>query len=152
VLRVIENTHPLIVMRFPATIDAPTVAGLIRAFDRVLGRGERFGTVLDASAIRKLPGADERHALAEWLRDSKRLARERELSVAAAIIVPSAFVRAFVATMYFIRKPTAPQHLTATFGEGVEWVCRRLVEASVALSPDAEALRANAWRGEEPSL
>jgi hypothetical protein len=98
--------------------------------------------VLPATHTRGLPRADERLALAEWLADAERKQKERELTVGTAVVVPSGLVRAFVAAMNFVRKPLAPRHQTASFADGVEWCCERLVEAGVPLSPEAERLRA----------
>jgi hypothetical protein len=148
--QVFEIARPLIVLRFPAIIDAESVTGLMGAFDRALHRGERFATVLDATETVRLPRASERQQLVDWMRDEARVKIERQLSVAAAIVVPSGLVRAFVAAMYFVRKPTAPQQWTATLAEGVEWACARLLEAGVALTPEIERLRGDvAARGSD---
>jgi hypothetical protein len=141
-LHVIESTHPLILMRFPPVVDGEVVSALMATFDRALARGLRFAAVLDATDTKRLPSADARRALVDWMLDEARVARERALSVAAATVVPSGLVRAFVAALYFVRKPTAPQHWTPTLREGVEWTCARLVEAGIALTPEIERLRA----------
>ena len=102
--------------------------------------------MLDASETCRLPGPEEREALAEWLRDEARMQRERELDVGAAVVVRSGIVRAFVAAVYFVRKPAAPQRWTASWGEAIEWACGRLMEAGVALNEDIERLRTEAAR------
>jgi hypothetical protein len=43
--------------------------------------------------------------------------------------------------MYFVRTPEAPQHLTNSFADAVDWCCVRLQEAGVSLNPEIERLR-----------
>jgi hypothetical protein len=145
-LHVTEFTRPLLIMRFPRVVDAQVIRAMMDAFDRAHRRGARFATVLDASETRRLPDAKERQMLAEWLGDERRRQRERDLDVGAAVVVPSSVVRAFVAAIYFVRKPVAPQHWTADPGEAIEWACARLLEAGVALNPEIDRLRSEAAR------
>ena len=56
----------------------------------------------------------------------------------------SGLVRAFVAAIYFVRKPVAPQHWTTDHGDAIEWACSRLAEAGVPLNPEIERLRTEA--------
>jgi hypothetical protein len=139
-LQVIEYTRPLIVMRFPAVVDAHVLRAMMDAFDRAHRRGARFATVLDATDTRRLPGPKERQLLADWLGDAGRKERERELDVGSAVVVPSGVVRAFVAAVYFVRTPASPQHWTACIGDAIEWSCARLLEAGIALNPEIERL------------
>ncbi len=143
-LHVTEFTRPLLIMRFPRVVDAQVIRAMMDAFDRAHRRGARFATVLDASETRRLPDAKERQMLAEWLQDATRMQRERELDVGAAVVVPSSVVRAFVAAIYFVRKPAAPQRWTTDPAEAIEWACARLVEAGVSLNPEIDRLRTEA--------
>jgi hypothetical protein len=136
------ETWPLIVLRFPRVVDGVAVSGLIGAFERALERGSRFASVLDGTEIARLPGPAERQRLVAWMGDEAHQERERRLSVAAAVVVPSGLVRAFVAAIYFVRKPLAPQKWTETLREGVDWACGQLEEGGVALTPEIEAFRA----------
>lgn len=128
-------------MRFPAVIDGAVVKGMMSSFDHAHQQGGKFSVVMDATETRRLPGARERELLAKWLQDEKRQQREREINVGAAVVVSSGLVRAFVAAIYFVRKPVTPQHWAATLEEGVEWACARLVDAGVPLTPEVERLR-----------
>jgi hypothetical protein len=143
-LHVTEYTRPLLIMRFPRVVDAQVLGAMMDAFDRAHRRGTPFATVLDASDTHRLPGPKEREILAEWLRDPMRAERERELNLGAAIVVRSGLVRAFVAALYFVRKPASAQHWTADPGDAIEWACARLVEAGIALNPEIERLRRDA--------
>ena len=145
-LHVTEFTRPLLIMRFPCVVDAEALHAMMDAFDRAHRRGARFATVLDASETRRLPASKERQMLAEWLGDATRQQRERELDLGAAIVVPSPVVRAFVAAVYFVRKPVAPQHWTSDPADAIEWACGRLVEAGVPWNPEIDRLRRDATR------
>jgi hypothetical protein len=145
-LLVIETAKPIIVMHFPVQVDAGDVQGMMAAFDRAHRRGARHAIVLDATHTKRLPRAEDRQVLDAWLQDEERKKKERELTVGTAVVVPSSLVRAFVAAMNFVRKPLAPRYQTASFADGVEWCCARLVDAGVPLSPEAERLRAGVAR------
>jgi hypothetical protein len=131
-------------LRFPEVVDGPAIDAMMATFDRAHRRGGRFASVLDATDVRRLPGPPERQALADWLANPERQRLEREQSIGSALVTQSGFLRAFVAAIYFVRKPTSPQHWVATLSEGVEWACARLVEAGVALPPEVELARASA--------
>jgi hypothetical protein len=139
--QIVEATWPLILLRFPRVVDGESVSGLIDAFDRALERESRFVSVLDGTEIARLPGPEERQRLVSWMSDESRQERERKLSVAAAVVVPSGLVRAFVAAIYFVRKPIAPQKWTETVSEGVDWACAQLHGAGIALTPEIDKLR-----------
>ncbi len=151
-LHVTEFTRPLILMRFPQVVDGQVVRAMMDAFDRAHRRGTRFVTVLDATQTRRLPGAKERQELSEWLRDPLRLRREKELDLGSAVVVPSGIVRAFVAAIYFVRKPEAPQHWTSGLHDAIEWSCARLVRAGLHLTPEIEQVRQEAAPRPTPAL
>jgi hypothetical protein len=139
-----EQIGPLLVLRFPEVVDAEAIDAMMATFDRAHRRGQRFASVLDATETRRLPGPREREALAAWLAEPMRRQLEREQNIGSALVNPSGIVRAFVAAIYFVRKPASPQHWVATLQEGVEWACARLVEAGVPLPPEVERVRADA--------
>jgi hypothetical protein len=139
--QVTESTWPLLLMQFPRVVDADAMRGMMAAFDRARVRRSPYVSVLDATEVRRLPGAHERQAFSEWLRSEEYREEENRFSVASAVVLPSGAVRAFVAALYVIRKPSAPQHWVATLPEAVEWSCERLVEAGVDLTPEIESLR-----------
>jgi hypothetical protein len=141
-LQVVES-WPLIFVRFPRVVDADAVGGMMGVFDRALERGSPFASVLDGSDIARLPGPEVRETLTSWMADEERRTKEKNLAVASAVVVPSGLVRAFVAAIYFVRKPHAPQKWTETLPEGLDWACARLVEAGIALTPEIEKLRAD---------
>jgi hypothetical protein len=143
-LQVTEYTRPLLIMRFPAVVDAHVLRAMMDAFDRAHRRGARFVTVLDATDTRRLPGPKERELLAEWLGDEERQKRERQLDVGSALVVRSGVVRAFVAALYFVRRPAAPHYWTASIEDAIEWSCTRLVEAGIALTQEIEGVRSEA--------
>jgi hypothetical protein len=142
-VQVIETTWPLLVVRFPRVVDAAAVSDMIGAFERALARGSRFASVLDGSQIERLPRAKERETLVAWMGDEAHQEKERALSVAAAVVATSGLLRAFVAAIYFVRKPHAPQKWTETALEGVDWACAQLVAAGVPLTPEIEKFRAD---------
>jgi hypothetical protein len=136
----VTTVGPLLLMRFPAIVDSSVIGDMLAAFERAHTRGERFATVLDATETRRLPGAKDRERLAEWLHDESRQRLERQLNLGAAVVVTSGLVRAFIAAIYFVRKPQTPQHWAASLKEGLEWTCARLVHAGVALTPEVERM------------
>src|SRR5580700_10614492 len=115
-LQVVES-WPLIFVRFPRIVDAASISGMMSVFDRALERAAPFASVLDGSAIARLPGPEVREALTSWMANEARQVKEKRFAVASAVVVPSGLVRAFVAAIYFVRKPHAPQKWTETVPE-----------------------------------
>jgi hypothetical protein len=139
--QIVENTLPLIVMRMPAIVDAEAIQAMMDGFDRAHRRGERFAAVLDATDVKRLPDSGTRRRLVEWMLDDEHVRCERALTVAVATVVPSSLVRAFVAAVYFVHPPCAPQQWSPSYAEGIEWTCARLVEAGIPLTPEIERMR-----------
>jgi hypothetical protein len=140
-LQVTESTWPLLLIQFPRIVDGEAMQGLMTAFDRARERRSPFASVIDATEVRRLPGAQERHSFTQWFRSDRYRAEERQFDLGAAVVLPSGAMRAFVAALYVIRRPAAPQRWVATLPEAVQWSCRRIVEAGIALTPEIEELR-----------
>ena len=53
-------TWPLVVFRFPERLDLPAVESFVAGADLILGRKERFATIIDTTALKSFPNAIER--------------------------------------------------------------------------------------------
>ncbi len=150
--RFVDSTWPLLLVQLPAMMNnAIAIDSVIRGFDTVLQRNERFAHVVDCSSVIKFPGAAERKSLVEWLAQDARLEKERRLTVGTAIVLTSGTMRAFVSAINWVRRPATPQVWTATQAEAVEWCCERLVEGGLQLTPAIAALRSDTKRRERES-
>src|SRR5262249_33593468 len=139
----VDSAWPLLIVHMPRMLNNMTaIRSIIDGFESVLGRNERFASVLNGSAVAKFPGSLERKVLRDWVGNEARIERERRLTVATGLVLTSGPMRAFVSAINWVNRPVTPQIVTATQEEAVEWCCARLEQAGIALTPAIGALRA----------
>jgi hypothetical protein len=133
---------PLVVIRFPERLDLPAVESFVAGADLILGRKERFATVIDTTALKSFPNAIERRLLTNEM--SKRTFAERAYNLGNAVILVSTPARAVLTAVLWVRPPPVAQELFATFEKAAAWARDRLVSAGVPIPADFEALQARA--------
>jgi len=134
-----SSAWPLVVIRIGEALDLPAIDSFMQGIDQVLARKIRFITIVDTSALTKVPNAIERRTLIEAM--NKRTFSEKAYNLANAVVLVSAPARAVLTAINWIRPPVRPQHFVSNFEEAVEWCCEQLVLAGIGLSPKVEALR-----------
>lgn len=143
---VVENGRwPLLVVAMPPVVTAETMTAFVAAIEAAYQRNERFGVIVDTSRVVKFPTPPAREVLSNWVADPRRVERERQFTVATAVVLTSGPLRALTAAINLVRRSASPQHWTATFAEADDWVTRRLADAGIRLGvrqtapPDASA-------------
>jgi hypothetical protein len=138
----VDSAWPLLIVHMPPMMNNMTaIRSIIDGFEAVLGRDERFASILNGSAVVKFPGSLERKVLMDWVGNEARIEKERRLTVATGLVLTSGPMRAFVSAINWVSRPVTPQIVTATQEEAVEWCCARLHQAGIALTPAIGALR-----------
>ena len=72
---IIATAWPVAVLLCPERFDGAWVASLDRQVGALFAREEPFAFITDSSAIRTLPGAAERRALAAWASRPEQIER-----------------------------------------------------------------------------
>jgi hypothetical protein len=137
-----DRGWPLLVVRFPPAISAPGMHAFVAAVERAYDRRERFVAVVDAAPVAKVPSAEVRKILTDWLTDPDRSERDRAFTIGTAVVLPSGPVRVLTTAINMVRRPVSPVQLTATLLQAAQWAKRRLVEEGVVLSAEGNALYA----------
>lgn len=131
---------PLLIVVVPDQLDAASVADLIRRVDKLHERKEHFATLVDTTAVKTLPRASERQALAEW--QNRTIEVIRRYNVITATVIENSLVRGAMTAMNWVFRPPNEQVAVATFREGLTICCDRLRAADVPLGVALEAAEA----------
>jgi hypothetical protein len=140
-------TWPLVYVRFPREISAPTMKATIDRFERAYERRERFVVLADGTHIVKFPGSAERKMLSEWMSSPGRNEKEKLYTLGTAVVLTSGPMRAMMSAISWVSPSASLQAWKATTQEGFDWCCQRLVEAKIPLTAAIEAARAEHRRG-----
>jgi hypothetical protein len=146
-----ERAWPLLIARLPTAIDMPSLNEIIKGFDRIFDRRERYACVVDLTAITRFPGTAERARLSEWLGDEDRMAKEKAYAIANAVVLTSGPARALLTAINWVRRPATTQVWKASEAEAVEWCCEQMLAKGMKLSPAVGSLRAQAAKRDRES-
>ena len=131
---------PLVIVVVSEILDAGSVADLIRRVDVLHQRREHFATLVDTTAVKTLPRASERQALAEW--QNRTIEVIRRYNVVTATVIENSLVRGVMTAMNWVFRPPNEQVSVASFREGLSICCDRLRAAGIPLGDALAAAEA----------
>lgn len=137
-LTVCTEAWPLVVVDLPPAPTDADFAQFFDQFDRVYDRGLVFATLIDASALQKVPGAKERKALADWAAAKKPLTQQ--FGAGTAYVIKSPVVRAALTAIDWLFQPPCPQVWKTERREALDWCVERLAERSIPSNDRIDAL------------
>jgi hypothetical protein len=141
-MQIDESHWPVVVATCPTKFTLASVEEMARAFDRILGRREKFVLVVDATPLTSIPDARWRRALTEWMNDPDFRARHARYNLGSANVLPfAAPLRAVMTAITWLWNPPTPQHYPTDVPHAIDWAFERLRAAHVDI-PDAVL----AWR------
>jgi hypothetical protein len=130
---------PLVIVRIGEKLDVAAIDTFVQGIDTVLERKAKFVTIIDTTALSRLPNAIERRRLIEQM--NRRTFAEKAYNLGNAVVIVSAPARAVLTAVNWVRPPMTTQHLVSNFAEALEWCCGRLAAAGIGLSPPLQALQ-----------
>jgi hypothetical protein len=107
---------------------------MIRGFQGVLRRREKFSVIIDGGGLTAIPNARQRARAAEYEREAEAVIRQ--FNVGSALVVDSALGRGVITALRWISKATAPEAVFATPAEAGRW-CIAQLEAARVVVPQA---------------
>jgi len=147
-----DQAWPLVVTTFPSgELTDSDVHDYIGQLAAVLGRGELYGIITDATAGVASMRARHHGLIDAWLKaNADALGR---LSCGNAIIVrPSPLLRGVLNALYRFKRPPNPHRVFGSFEDGADWVLDRLVSARVLTQAEASERRRIAARLAAPPV
>ena len=90
----------------------------------VFARRKRYVSITDLTELSRPPGARERRAMADWMRDKDPVMSR--LAIANSNVSGSAVARGALKALYWVQKPNIPQATHSTLDEALDWA-RKLV-------------------------
>lgn len=133
-----ESAWPVVQITFTDAGGDEHFIWVLRQFERLFARRERYLFLLDATKATKIPSAGARHTIGQWQNDHQ--ADSKRWCAGGVILVSSALVRGAVTAMSWVHKPPVKQHFPATRREGVEWCIKTAEEAGLTVSAAARDL------------
>jgi hypothetical protein len=129
-----ESCLPLVFLKFPAHVDADSVARFCARYNEMLARERRFVNVTDATLVSERPPATVRQQLADWSREND--ARMVRLSCGDARVVRSSIIRGAMTAVSWLHKPKVPQEWFSSKEEAITWAMGQLDAGNVAIPPE----------------
>jgi hypothetical protein len=133
-----EAAWPVIQIAFTDAKNDEHFIWVLRQFEGLFTRREKYLFLIDATKATKIPSAGARHAIGKWQNDHQT--DSKRWCAGGVILVSSALVRGAVTAMSWVHKPPVPQHFPPTRKEGVEWCIKTAEEAGLTVSAAARLL------------
>lgn len=90
----------------------------------VLGRGQRFASLVDGSRATAPPSAAQRKMIADW--EKAQLDRGVKFNVGVAMALSNPLVRGGLTALHWLFPPPTPTVVLPTFDEAYDWCVGRL--------------------------
>jgi hypothetical protein len=133
-----ESAWPVVQIEFTDSRSDEHFIWVLRQFEGLFARRERYLFLIDATKATKIPSAGARHTIGKWQNDHKE--DSKRWCAGGVILVSSALVRGAVTAMSWVHKPPVQQYFAPTRREGVEWCIKTAEDAGLTVSAAARLL------------
>lgn len=133
-----SEAWPLVVVDLPPDPTPEVLTVFCAEFDAVYRRRQTFATLIDATQVRRVPGAVERRQLADWAAAQKPLTQL--YGAGTAYVITSPMVRAALTAIDWVFQPPCPQCWKASRRDALAWCVDRLADRDIASNPEIDAL------------
>jgi len=133
-----SEAWPLVLVELPPDPTPEVLEAFVREFDVVYARRQTFATLIDATGIRRVPGAIERKQLADWAASKKPLTQL--YGAGTAYVITSPVVRAALTAIDWLFQPPCPQCWKTRRTDALAWCVDRLADRDVPTNERIDAL------------
>jgi len=110
---------------------------LLRQFEGLFARGQRYVVFMDTTALSTIPSAATRHTIGNWQNAHKE--QTKKLCVGTAILISSRLVRGALTAMNWVHEPVIKQYYPNTRREALDWCITTVGEAGLTINSRALA-------------
>ena len=133
-----SQAWPLVVVDLPPDPTPEVLETFFEEFDGVYARRQTFATLIDATRIRRVPGAMERKQLADWAAGKRPLTQL--YGAGTAYVITSPVVRAALTAIDWLFQPPCPQCWKTSQRDALTWCVDRLADREIATNAQIDAL------------
>lgn len=125
---------PMVITVLPEEVTEAALVPYFNSFlSSVLGKREKFVSVVDAMAVSHAPSARVRQRIAEWEDLHMDLGVQYNLGI--AIATSSVLVRGAMTAIHWVVPPRVPTTFEPTVSDAVDWAVKRLEHEGIRLPP-----------------
>lgn len=138
---VLEDYLPLVVCVSGSSFDATELKVMMDGFERVFARGERYAVLFVPQPGVRIPGPQERQALAAWANHPRVVEISKRLCVGTAAIVANPLFRVALSAIVSFQPLHSRVYPVSTLDRGLEQCFEWLESQRVPLGKPAGLLQ-----------